>query len=211
MSIGDMRMSPEAGGGRKDVGQVTGGMKVLPWDDKMAPVTRKEVFNTMMTPGGLTEEEKALVVRSTYEGCGGMVAAFGSMWFLTRYINWSLFRPFKPFKHFEIVSRLCLSSAAASIPLVYVQQKLLRQVLDLNDYESVFAFQVKRWIICQRGTLLFKKKEIREVTKAEQEAYGNLAAEQATRRQAMLKSGVDVNASMSGQALTPIAQTGYTK
>ncbi|CAD2216015.1 hypothetical protein AGDE_00193 [Angomonas deanei] len=119
-------------------------------------------------------------------------------------------------KRVPTVGRICFGVAAASIPYVLIQQWFVAKVLDMNERESGLSFNLRRLMLAQRSGMMFQRTATREITREEQnqllrEAEQHVVENRSGKRAAAgLGTGpTDVNLQLSGQVLTPVAQTGY--
>lgn len=203
------------GGGEKDLGTPKqGGAKFMHMNQNLRPMTREDMFDFLYHyDENLTKEEQNLVIKSSAMAIGGaFVAGFIGKKLANRMSFEQLVkRKVMPFPRFPWVARWATSLSFASVPFILVQEWSLEQVLEMNDQESMFALNVKRYMIQQRSQMMFSRGATREVTEQEQAAF---AAQATTIRAGKQVSGartakMDVNAALGGQMLTPVAQTGY--
>lgn len=218
--------SPGAGGGggAKDVGNVTGGMNVLSYDEKTRPFNRQDMIDFLWDyDKNLTEKEFSLMRKS--------MAILGLGMPLGGYCGYALGRNFVknrakslaqiPFAWVPTAVKSAFVFTGCSVPYIMGQQWTVTQILDMDDSESLLAFHTKRLMIVQRSSMMFSKTSAREVTREEQEALaaqgnktrigkGGVALGEAQGKGGGAgRPGLDVNLALGQQALTPIAQSGY--
>jgi hypothetical protein len=201
------------GGGIRDIGNVTGGMAMMNFDDKTRPYTRQDFVDFLLdyeknlNPTEMRLVEKGLL--ATFVGmplCG--VAAYR---FAGRF-PWRRVEKLLPFPWVKPFGRVCFAMSAASLPYMAVQSWFVAAVLAL-DSSSQLAFNMKRLMITQRNGMMFARTGTREVTKEEQASLSQQATDHVlSNRMANRPSGggaVDVNLALGQQSMLPPAQSGY--
>lgn len=203
------------GGGIENVGTVKPTMQMMSWDDKTRPMSRADLWKFASNPDNLKPNERELLEKAAIAGPGGMVLGGLLGWQFQKKFNWKWLGKRAPgLIPMMPLGRVSFVMVGMSIPYMCVQQWLVNEVLALDEFESDLAFHVKRFIVMQRGQLMFTKTQTREVTPEEQQKLGAASVEQ--RRATALaashgeRGSMDVNAALTAQTLTPHAQTGYS-
>lgn len=200
-------------GGQKDVGTVTAGARQMSFDEKTRPMTRMDMIRFLSDPDkNLRPCEKELIIKSVFFMVSGCTLAGYAGWQLTKRMSFERLvkKGIMPFPAFPKMARLSMTFSLVTIPFMLVQEWATSTLLEMNDMDSVLAFNAKRFLVLERSQMLYSRGEAREVTREEQDALANKAIEQNKGKGHMGAAGkVDVNAALGGQQLLPIAQTGY--
>lgn len=189
-------------------------MQMLSWDDKTRPMTRRDLLHFMMDEKNLTKSEKDLLAEAAVFGPSLIAAGAFVGWRLVKFMSWNVMVKKQP--HLKPMIPLFKASVIGTFmgfPYLYVQQWTIDRILALDESDSLLAFHVKRFMIIQRNQMMFSRGNMREVSREEQEKLGAASLE-LRKANAMLGSGgargsVDVNAALTQQVMTPVAQTGY--
>lgn len=201
------------GGGAKEIGQVTGGMQMMSFDERTRPFTRGDMVNFIMNyQTNCNDKEKKLIHDSMLAGLSIPLAGFIG-YRLSNRLPYKSIAKMMPINVFKPVARFSFTVSAMSIPIILIQQWVVSTILEMDDKDSMLAFHTKRFMIMQRGSMMFQRTATREVTLEEQQRLSQQAAEFRTTRTAGLPShqgsDINVNLALTQQVLTPIAQTGY--
>ncbi|CAJ1034424.1 hypothetical protein NXY56_005928 [Leishmania guyanensis] len=216
------------GGGIRDIGTVTSGMAIMNFDQKTKPYTRSDLVQFLMNyQANLNEVELRLVEKGMVGTFVGIPVFFGAGYFLSGRLGWHrVVRAMAPLSeegrpswlvtHLPKIGRIAFGLSAATIPYIAVQQWFVSRVLELDERESNLSFHVRRLMLSQRSSMMFKRTATREVTREEQqrllrEAEAHVNENRSGQRvsQGLGTGPVDVNLQLGQQVLTPLAQTGY--
>lgn len=207
-------MIPGGGGqGANDIGQPGKTFHVRQFDDLTRRMTRSDMMKFVSDPNNLSEHEQGILTKMMYYGAGGSTLAGGLGFYVSRFLPWRYFNgDALPFKNFITVGRVGIGFAFASVPFVIAQKWGLEQILSLPE-ESRLAFMTRRFLMTQRGNVLFTRSEVQEITKDELKrrgAVGGMDPRNAVMQAQAPEGGINADYTLSQQQqLVPIAQTGY--
>lgn len=223
------------GGGVREIGTVTAGMAIMNFDEKTRPYTRADLIDFLQHyDTNLNEEELRLVERGMLATFVGVPLAFIVGYRLSGRLAWHRVAKAMSYspgaqagarggsdaswwtRHMPTIGRITFGLSGATIPYIAVQQWFVSRVLAMDEHTSNLSFHVRRLMLSQRSSMMFKRTATREVTREEQQRLLHDAELQVNenrsgqRVQSGLSAGpVDVNLQLGQQVLTPIAQTGY--
>jgi len=217
-----MAVVKESGGATAEVGAYGAGptMRAVDWDEKTRPMTRAD-FIAMATDGDrLSAEEKRIMTNGAIMGAGGCMLAYIGGKRMASWAPWQVLEHRYPgFKTYRPWAIRATGVQLAFIPYVLSQSYLTRELLALDERDGhLFAWELKRYLIAQRGTMLWGRHDMREITKRDQEKLLKKEEDLAFKAQREVHgmgdvSGegrrVNVDLALGKQQLTPFAQSGY--
>ena len=201
-------------GANPEVGEPTKAVRYLPHDEKSRPMSRDDFIKFLLDyDNTLNREEQTILTQAAgMMVVGPLVSGF----VVKKLANRMSFAPMEkkkllPFKQFPAVARWSFALAAATIPFMAAQEWCLQSILDMDDTKSQLCFNTKRYLMMQRGQMLFSRGGTREITKEEMKANveNEVMYKQGKQVSGTRNPKTDVNAALGAQQLVPVAQTGY--
>ena len=200
-----------SGGATSTLGTPGRSLHVQPFNELTRRMTRQDMMEYLLCPDNKTMEEQRLLQKMAFYGAGGMSLAGVVTYWLAGKLPWHHFNSWYPPKAFVPFSRTCLAFCAASIPYVLSQQWGIAAIMKLPE-DSQLSFMTRRYLMTQRGSVMFTRSEVREVTKQEMAEYGGVGAQDP--RNAHMQApppggGMNAEYTLSQEQFLPIAQSGY--
>ena len=204
-------VTENSGGATSKIGTPGQSLHFRPFNDLTRRMSRKDMTDFLFNTSNLNEHEKSILTQIAFFGLGGMLTTWSLTFYLTKYLPWGYFNIFSPPRGFVPFSRVCFAFSASSIPFVLSQQWGLQQILLLPE-ESQLAFQTRRYLMTQRGNVLFTRSEVREVPKEEMIRQGGVGLQnprQASMQAPPPQGGGQVEYALAQDQYLPPAQAGY--
>ena len=199
------------GGASSGVGQPGKSMYQRPFDDFTRPMTRGDLLNFLTDPNQMDESERQLLIKVMSVNMACTFGGFFTGFFFSRYLPWKRLEVLQPPKHYIFLGRLTMGFSLLSITYIASQRWALQQIMKLDE-NSPLLFNIKRFLLTQRGNMMFARAEVREISKAEIEQRGGVGSESAQdviMKQPSPDGTINTEFSLAQQQLLPIAQTGY--
>ncbi|KNH03636.1 hypothetical protein XU18_3316 [Perkinsela sp. CCAP 1560/4] len=199
------------GGATPNVGQPGKTMYMRPFDDYTRPMTRSDFIKAINDPNELNDRERALLSKVAGIGIGSTLSGFAFGFYGSKFLPWKKFERLSPPKHYVLIGRSIFGFGALGVAFIFSQRWGLQQIMNLGD-ESALLFHTKRFLMSQRGNMMFARSEIKSVSKSEMERLGNISStdyRDHTMSTPAPDGSINTEFALSQEQFLPIAQTGY--
>eukprot|EP00009_Paramoeba_aestuarina_P012976 CAMPEP_0201528042 /NCGR_PEP_ID=MMETSP0161_2-20130828/37173_1 /ASSEMBLY_ACC=CAM_ASM_000251 /TAXON_ID=180227 /ORGANISM="Neoparamoeba aestuarina, Strain SoJaBio B1-5/56/2" /LENGTH=200 /DNA_ID=CAMNT_0047929157 /DNA_START=39 /DNA_END=638 /DNA_ORIENTATION=- len=154
------------GGAATTVGQPGKTMFTRPMDEYTRPMTREDYIKAVFDPKEMSPEERALFKKISTINALSTVGGFAFGFYFSRFLPWKRFEALNPPKHYRAFGRTVMGFGMLSVSFVLSQRWGLQQIMNLGE-DSPLLFHTKRFLMSQRGNMMFARSEMRVVTKDE--------------------------------------------
>ena len=203
--------SSSSGGAASQVGQPGKTMYQRPVDELTRPMTRQDFINFISDPEQMDESERHLFYTVSRVNFFSTFGGFAAGFYLAKFFPWKKLEVLKPPKHYVMIGRTFIGFGFLSVSFLLSQRWALQQIMKLDE-GSPLLFNTKRFLMSQRGNMMFARSEIKEITKADMEKFGGVGnndAQDLMMKQPAPDGSINTEYSLSHEQFLPIAQTGY--